>query len=180
LHLHTHTSERIAEVVNRTLSTYGICPSKLGYFVLDNTTSNDTAITALARLNSFGASHRRLRCGPHTLNLVGQAIIFGKDKDAYDNAVEEHNHEEKFMHEWRKHGPLGVLMDIINYIKTPQQHELFATFQRLANRELPTHERLKILEPVKPVVTRWNSFYGAFERATHLHAAYDSYAGYYQ
>jgi hypothetical protein len=70
-------------------------------------------------------------------------------------------------------------MDIINYIKTPQQYDLFTDFQRLANRELPSHEQLKILEPVKPVVTRWNSFYSAFERAAHLHAAYNSYASYH-
>jgi hypothetical protein len=70
-------------------------------------------------------------------------------------------------------------MDIINYIKTPQQYDLFADFQRLANGELPSHEQLKILEPVKPVITRWNSFYGAFERAAHLHAAYNSYASYH-
>ncbi|KAG9384238.1 Dimer-Tnp-hAT domain containing protein [Pyrenophora tritici-repentis] len=173
-----HSGERIAEVIQRTLTTYAITPQKLGYFVLDNAASNDTAVAALGRLNGFEATYRYLRCGPHTLNLVGQAIIFGKDKDAYDNAADELGDEEAFMEDWRKHGPLGVLMDIINYIKTPQQYELFANFQRLANRDLPTHKQLKILQPVKPVVTWWNSFYGAFERAAHLHSAYNSYAGY--
>jgi hypothetical protein len=47
-------------------------------FVLDN--ANDTAVAALARTFDFIPFHRRLRCGPHTLNLVGQMIIFGKDK----------------------------------------------------------------------------------------------------
>jgi hypothetical protein len=36
------------------------------------------------------------------------------------------------MQEWRKQGPLGVLVDVINYIKTPQQYELFREFQRAA------------------------------------------------
>jgi hypothetical protein len=175
----SHTGERIAELLQRTLSTYGITHQKLGYFVLDNAANNDTAVAALARLNSFEATHRRLRCGPHTLNLVGQAIIWGKDKDAYNNAPDEHRDEEILMAEWRKHGPLGVLMGIINYIKTPQQYELFADVQRLANRDLPTHKQVKILQLVKPVVTRWNSFYATFERAAHLHSAYSSYAGYY-
>jgi hypothetical protein len=174
-----HTGERIVEIINSTLTTYRITPLKLGYFVLNNAASKDTAIAALARLNGFIPSHRRLRCGPHTLNLVGQAIIFGKDKAAYDNTVEEHNTEEEFMDEWRKGGPLGVLIDVINYIKTPQHYDLFASFQHIANRDLPTHERLKILEPVKPVVTRWNSFLGAFERATLLQASYNSYSGYH-
>jgi hypothetical protein len=65
-----HTSERIAEVINSTLTTYGITPLKLGYFVLDNATSNNTAVAALARLIRFIPSHWRLRCGPYTLNLV--------------------------------------------------------------------------------------------------------------
>jgi len=149
-----HTGERIAEIINSTLTTYHITPLKLSYFVLDNATSNDTAITALARHNGFIPSHRRLRCGPHTLNLVGQAIMFGKDRAAYENEVEKHKDEEEFMDEWRKDGPLGVLIDVINYIKTPQQHDLFASFQHIANRDLPTHKHAKILEPVKPVVTR--------------------------
>lgn len=79
------------------------------------------------------------------------------------------------MQEWRKEGPLGVLIDVINYIKTPQQYELFREFQRAANAELPAGERLRVLEPVKPVVTRWNSYYAAFQRATQLQAAYNLY-----
>ncbi|KAG9385224.1 Dimer-Tnp-hAT domain containing protein [Pyrenophora tritici-repentis] len=72
--------------------------------------------------------------------------------------------------------PYWVLVDVINYIKTPQQYELFRGYQRLANNNLPAEGRLKVLEPVKPVVTRWNSYYAAFERATKLQAAYNLYA----
>jgi hypothetical protein len=39
-----HTGERIAEIINSTLTTYCITPLKLGYFVLDNAASNDTAV----------------------------------------------------------------------------------------------------------------------------------------
>ncbi|KAI0603599.1 hypothetical protein TUN205_12197, partial [Pyrenophora tritici-repentis] len=73
---------------------------------------------------------------------------------------------EVYMQEWRQEGPLGVLIDVINHIKTPQQHEIFRSFQTAANAELPARERLHVLEPVKPVVTRWNSYYAAFKRAT--------------
>ncbi|KAI1566127.1 hypothetical protein PtrEW13061_011860 [Pyrenophora tritici-repentis] len=171
-----HTGEAIAETIIKTLEAYSITREKLGYFVLDNAANNNTAIAAVARAYDFDAAHRRLRCGPHTLNLVGQAIIFGADKEAYDNVAEQLNTEEVCMQEWRKQGPLGVLVDVINYIKTPQQYELFREFQRAANAELPARERLKVLEPVKPVVTRWNSYYAAFQRATQLQAAYNSYA----
>lgn len=172
----SHTGEAIASTIVKTLGEYGITSDKLGYFVLDNATNNDTAIAALARVYDFDATHRRLRCGPHTLNLIGQAIIFGKDREAYNNAVEQLDQEELCLREWRKDGPLGVLINVINYIKTPQQYELFREFQRAANAELPAGERLRVLEPVKPVVTRWNSYYAAFARATQLQAAYNSYA----
>ncbi|KAL7780631.1 hypothetical protein CFE70_010656 [Pyrenophora teres f. teres 0-1] len=104
------------------------------------------------------------------------AIIFSNNKDAYGNTREQYSTEEQYMRERRKDGPIGVLVDVINYIKTPQQYELFRSFQRRANADLPVEERLKVLEPVKPVVTRWNSYYAAFKRATKLSAAYNLYA----
>lgn len=44
---------------------------------------------------------------------------------------------------------------------------------------MPASEQQTILEPVKPVVTRWNSFFSAFERAVKLHSAFDAYASYH-
>jgi hypothetical protein len=35
------------------------------------------------------------------------------------------------------------------------------------------------LEPIKPVVTRWNSFYCSFERAVLLQGAVNAYANYH-
>jgi hypothetical protein len=80
----------------------------------------------------------------------------------------------RFMREWRKDGPLGVLLDVINYIKTPQQHELFINFQHRANTDLSAKDR-KILEVVKPVVTRWNSYFSCFECAVTLQSAVNAY-----
>lgn len=174
-----HTGEAIAKAISMTLSAYGVTSNRLGYFVLDNAANNDTAIAALAREYNFDPAYRRLRCSCHTLNLIGQAIIFGNNKDAYGNTREQYSTKKQYMREWRKDGPIGVLVDVINYIKTPQQYELFRSFQRRANDNLPTEERLEVLEPVKPVVTRWNSYYAAFERATKLSAAYNLYAEHY-
>ncbi|KAI1522449.1 Dimer-Tnp-hAT domain containing protein, partial [Pyrenophora tritici-repentis] len=116
--------------------------------------------------------------GAHTGEAIAKAISMTLSAygDAYGNTREQYSTEEQYMREWRKDGPIGVLVDIINYIKTPQQYELFRSFQRRANADLPAEERLKVLEPVKPVVTRWNSYYAAFERATKLSAAYNLYA----
>jgi hypothetical protein len=60
------------------------------------------------------------------------------------------------------------------YIKTPQQHELFINFQHRANAEVSAKDR-KILEVVKPVVTRWNSYFNCFERAVTLQSAVNAY-----
>jgi hypothetical protein len=79
------------------------------------------------------------------------------------------------------HGPLGMLIDVIYYIKTPQQYNVFANFQRLARQDLPADDdaKFQILEPVKPCVTRWNSFCSAFERAVLLKPAFNSYISFY-
>jgi hypothetical protein len=171
-----HTGEAMAIVVAKTLEVYGITYDRLGYFVLDNASNNDTAVAKLGVQYHFNPIHRRLRCSPHTLNLIGQAIIFGTNRDAYDNDATQHTVEEAHLQDWRQHGPLGVLVGLINHIKTPQQYKLFRDFQQTANAQLPAGDRLRVLEPVKPVVTRWNSYYAAFQRATRLQAAYNMYA----
>jgi hypothetical protein len=58
---------------------------------------------------------------------------------------------------------------------------MFANFQRLAKRDLPTNNnaKFKILEPIKPCVTRWNSFCMAFERAVELQYAFNLYISFY-
>ena len=62
-----------------------------------------------------------------------------------------------------------------NYIKTPQQHALFEDYQRKANKDLPVELQEEIKMPVKPVVTRWNSFEGTLQRAVELRTAIGLY-----
>jgi hypothetical protein len=46
--------------------------------------------------------------------------MFGLDKEAYNgDSSNEQNTETRYLRDWRRDGPLGVLVDIINYIKTP-------------------------------------------------------------
>jgi hypothetical protein len=83
-----YTGEAIAIAVTATLRAYRIILDTLGYFVLNNASNNNTAIAAVAReFSNFEAIERRLRCSPHTINLIRQALLFSKDKDAYDNAA---------------------------------------------------------------------------------------------
>ncbi|EFQ89361.1 hypothetical protein PTT_14415 [Pyrenophora teres f. teres 0-1] len=174
-----HSGDRLAEVVLSILEQFSISERTLGYFVLDNASNNDTAVAAIAHELNFNPIHRRLRCGPHTINLIGQRLLWGRDADSYNNeGVDELADEAAFIKEWRKHGPLGVLLDIVNYIHTPQQYNLFEKAQRTAYRELPhdADDKLTILQPIKPVVTRWNSYFDCFERAIKLAPAINAYA----
>ncbi|KAI0615791.1 hypothetical protein TUN199_12282, partial [Pyrenophora tritici-repentis] len=78
----------------------------------------DSSLAGL--LPSLSATERRLRCGPHTLNLIGQMLLWGEEKESYDNEETERVNEAENMATWRGDGPLGVLLAVINYIKTPQ------------------------------------------------------------
>jgi hypothetical protein len=84
-------------------------------------------------------------------------LLWGEEKESYDNDKSEAVNEAENIATWRVDGPLGVLLAVINYIKTPQQYALFTKYQKLAIKDLPadaTAEQRKIKEPVKPCVTR--------------------------
>lgn len=81
-----HLGATIGGAVNSTLEAFEIMSQQVGYFVLDNATNNDTAVETLGEIHSFNAVHRRLRCTCHILNLAAQTIIWGKDKDCFENA----------------------------------------------------------------------------------------------
>ena len=74
---------------------------------------------SLAQKMGFNATHRRLRCGPHTLNIIGQTLLWGKDGDAYDNNIGEVatvDIEHGLISEWRSEGLLGVLLAISCFV----------------------------------------------------------------
>ena len=87
-----HSGDNIASVVATTLRTFGVDEQRVGYFVLDNAYNNDTAMSALADDFGFNISHRRLRCCCHILNLGAQVVIWGKDREAYENYATAHLH----------------------------------------------------------------------------------------
>jgi hypothetical protein len=80
-----HSGDNIAGIVAATLTNFGVHQDSVGYFVLDNAYNNDTAVASLADLYGFRSPERRLRCCCHILNLAAQVVIWGKDRDAYEN-----------------------------------------------------------------------------------------------
>lgn len=146
-----HFGENYAEVIGGVLNKFNITKERLGYFVVDNESKNNTAVEGLAIKFNFIASHRHGRYAYHILNLVAQQIIWSKDKDSFKND-ENIPEEEKFLTEWRKEGALGALCDLIVSINTAQQIKLFESFQITQN--VPPDLNFKVKQLVKPVKTR--------------------------
>jgi hypothetical protein len=92
-----HSGERIAEVILETLDLFSIDAHTLGYFALDNASNNNSAVLAIAQKMGFSATNCCLRCSPHTLNLIGQRLLWGQDTDVYNNNAREFTDESKFM-----------------------------------------------------------------------------------
>ncbi|KAG9378361.1 Dimer-Tnp-hAT domain containing protein [Pyrenophora tritici-repentis] len=47
-------------------------------------------------------------------------LLWGEEKESYDNEETKRVNEAENIATWRGDGPLGVLLAVINYIKTPQ------------------------------------------------------------
>ena len=61
-----------------------------------------------------------------------------------------------------------MYLDIINYINTPKQWSIFEDCQREAVDGMPIGASSGTREPIKPCVTRWNSYHDCFERGVEL------------
>ncbi|KAG9376877.1 Dimer-Tnp-hAT domain containing protein [Pyrenophora tritici-repentis] len=166
-----HTGNNIAAAATTILRLFGVDNARVGYFVLDNASNNDTAVESLAEEFGFIASERRLRCCCHILNLSAQLVIWGKD--LCENEAAHLEEEEKYMDEWRKYGPVGVLFDVIASICTPQTRQLLERLQCEEAESLGVTPHIRQL--VKPVKTRWNSYFNTFVRAAELHGPIDGY-----
>jgi hypothetical protein len=92
-----HSGEAMADIVMSIFKEFEITVGELGYFVLDNTYNNNTTIAIIASKIGFNATERRLRCGPHTLNLIGQMLLWGEEKESYDNNESERVNEAENM-----------------------------------------------------------------------------------
>ncbi|CAE7034396.1 hypothetical protein PTTW11_05423 [Pyrenophora teres f. teres] len=129
-------------------------------------TGNNIAAAAIIILRLFGVNNARVR-------EVWLYLIWGKDRSAYENEAAHLEEEEKYMDEWRKYGPVGVLFDVIASICTPQTRQLLERLQCEEAESLGVTPYIRQL--VKPVKTRWNSYFNTFVRAAELHGPIDGY-----
>jgi hypothetical protein len=77
-----HTDENMAEIIYQVAKEYGIV-DKLGYFMMDNASNNNSALKELNLLIQndggigFDPVERRLRCFGHIMNLVIKDLLYG-------------------------------------------------------------------------------------------------------
>ncbi len=168
--------------------------SKVGYFVIDNASNNDTMIETvstciyklficllylltglLVLFNQYqivyNAEHHRLCCNGYIINLAAQSFLFYTE----DEDLAEKNNEglltmptELEIQQWRQKGPLGKLYNIVVYIQRSTQRK--ANFRDLSN----SHNL------VQDNSTCWNSWYLMINAATKLKTAINLFCHQYQ
>ena len=144
-------------------------------FVTDNATNNDTCLQYLGAEFGFDPQRCRLRCTGHIFNLC-QAVLFGKDSDAFERELDDIKLEETYLMQWRRKGPCGKLHNVLYYFDaSPQRIEAFNKLQLELIAPFRGEGKLPVYAIVKDVVTRWNSFDATIERALYLRPAIDEF-----
>jgi hypothetical protein len=175
-----HTGENQAEIIIEIIKDYEI-EDRVGYFVTDNASNNDTAVDAVLRslcphLTSAQRVARRLRCLGHVINLAAKAFLYGKDFDVFEkdiNNVRENSELLKELDIWRKRGPVGKLHNVIVFIcRSPQRRERFADIKGLSTDDKSNFDHLNL---VVDNATRWNSLYLMIDRALKLKDRIDTF-----
>jgi hypothetical protein len=172
-----HSGANMAASLVGLFKSFGI-DNKVGYFMCDNASSNDTCIEAMLLLLPSWCNDKaqvRLRCVGHIFNLVASAILFGQDDEAQEDLFDEYpNNLNAVLLEWRKKGPIGKLHNVIRYIRSsPQRIAEFESFQRDVDAGF---DKRRILALVADVVTRWNSTSEMIDRALLLKQSIDDYS----
>lgn len=140
----SHSGENIAVVVSNILEEFAIS-QKIGFFVTDNATNNDTAVAAICSTLRLKGSpcRRRLRCLGHIVNLAAKSFLFDDEaalQRAFNFDIEkvkglkiEVKHALEVLAFWRRRGSVGKLHNLIIWIRrTSQRREAFI---RLAQSE---------------------------------------------
>lgn len=167
-----HTGENLGSVILELLKEYDISGDQIGYFMLDNASSNDTAVQFILKelcpwMTSQQRRHRRLRCLGHIINLCRQAFLMGRNCEKQLAKLEGHylrGDYAKVEELWKKHGCLGRLHNLVRYIRlTPQRREEFAAI--VIGGDLSEFNGLQLIQNN---ATRWNSWFHSITRALNV------------
>jgi len=174
-----HTGENISVAVYAVVKEFDFI-DRIGYFIGDNATNNDTALKALDRRvregGGFGIEYHesRLRCFGHIMNLVVKRLLFGPKLSELETELGRDLSPEKKAEimkiKWRAFGGLGKCHNVIKYIRhSPQRRQVFLEL-RLEELEA---EVARI--PVMDNDTRWGSVMEMIEKALKQRFRIDAY-----
>ncbi len=169
-----HSGKNQAKAIIPVIDGYGL-KEKLGYFMTDNASSNDTYVAEIIDLiwPDLNLGKRRLRCMGYIINLIAKAFIFGKKSKTFeaDIAIAKNTNDlEAAMRLWRKQGAIGKLHNLIQFIRALSQRE--AIFMDIAEFFTSKADGLDngkyCLTIIDDNRTRWNSTYLAIQRGLRL------------
>ncbi|KJZ68356.1 hypothetical protein HIM_12251 [Hirsutella minnesotensis 3608] len=167
------TGENIAKVLAVVMESYEI-GSTVGFFMMDNASSNDTCIQELAKRYPVINSQSRLRCVGHMLNLIVKALLFGQGVGKLEKQLRGASEEERF-EIWRKQSFVGKLHNFCVWVNRSDQRR-----EQLKRYILQAYEEGSIENLYTRVLVdggiRWNSAYAMIERAVKLRHAIGRFA----
>lgn len=156
-----------AEIILSIIQEYEIA-SKLGYFVLNNNTSNDICVDQISRelRPDLNTKERRLQCVGNIVNHAATEFLFGKYVNGFQmKAVVSRKArlEQREFEIWRKKGSIGKLHNLIKYVcYTPQRREKFQDICDEEDEE-GSGPKLQDLMVICDNATQWNSAYAMIE-----------------
>ena len=182
-----HGGENQAWYLVRLIKDFGI-EGRLGYLTADNADSCDTAVWHVFKtLNPRATSaeleqlkqHFCIRCFGYILNLSAKAFLEGESSEIFDQhiSLSKADHELELLKEWRKHGAIGKLYNLVHWIRrSPQCRDAFlrislGTVDQEILDELGmwlVNDKLKGVMVRADNDIRWNSIYLMIERALKL------------
>ena len=163
----SHGGEEQARVFLEVIQEAGL-RDKVGFFTMDNHTSNDKMLRHIAEeIKNFDPILRRVRCYGHSLNLAVQAFLFGSSKQSGEDRADEEDaihlaiqevaqlskdsnmdtrDKQELAREWRRLGSLGKLHNLNVWARAST--ERYNDFVAAIGRAIPLDND-----------TRWNSWF---------------------
>jgi hypothetical protein len=129
----SHSGDNQAAIILEVLQEYNIT-SNTGYFVCDNASSNDAAVTSILQhlepgISTAEVTARRLRCIGHIINLSARSLLDPSGSELVIAARELEIDDltlNRNAYSWQSTGSLGKLHRLIKYIlASPQRREEF-------------------------------------------------------
>jgi hypothetical protein len=154
------------------LTRFSISTSNLGYFVLNNTSNNNTTLVELLKTIGFNPKAKRLRCIGYIFNLIAEQYLYGQDVSKFEEEYKKAGAPER-QKLWRRRMEVGKLHNLVAHvIALGKRTDLFEALQGTANIGIAEGKRWKL---VLDRGIRWNSTYIMIQRALELRDALNIY-----